>query len=153
MDRFKLHFRKAAKDHKRMATTAAMGYGGSNLAEEVAAAVRAELSRNAASPASHAANNAGTAGAATSHTVDIGGHQMYYCWTHGLSSNSGHTSMTCQHRAEGHQEAATVTNMMGGSNLIAQGRRARRNGRAGTQRNGTGRNSATASANSATEQE
>ena len=153
MERFKRHFRNAAKDHKRMATTAAMGYGGSNLAEEIAAAVRAELSRTAASPAAHAANNADPAGAPTAHTVDVGGHPMYYCWTHGLSSNSSHTSMTCQHRAEGHQETATITNMMGGCNLISQGRRARRNGRAGTNRSGNGRNGNTGSANNATEQE
>ena len=36
-----------------------------------------------------------------------------YCWTHGLCT---HTSAECRNRAEGHNEQATLTNRMGGSN-------------------------------------
>ena len=49
--------------------------------------------------------------------------RMYYCWTHGLGLNAKHTSPTCSRRAEGHQEAATATNRMGGNDRIVAGRR------------------------------
>ena len=38
------------------------------------------------------------------------------CWTHGYKVRKGHTSRTCTTRAEGHQEKATCSNTMGGSN-------------------------------------
>jgi hypothetical protein len=38
-----------------------------------------------------------------------------YCWTHGSSKNRRHTSMTCNNKHADHQDAATVTNKMGGS--------------------------------------
>jgi hypothetical protein len=38
-----------------------------------------------------------------------------YCWTHGHSSNPAHTSKTCNRRSPSHQELATATNTMGGS--------------------------------------
>jgi hypothetical protein len=45
--------------------------------------------------------------------ADIG-----YCWTHGYSGNLTHTSATCVTRAEGHQEAATHANKLGGTDRI-----------------------------------
>lgn len=36
-----------------------------------------------------------------------------YCWTHGACF---HDSASCRNKAEGHQDAATLTNCMGGSN-------------------------------------
>jgi hypothetical protein len=42
-----------------------------------------------------------------------------YCWTHGLNPHGqGHTSRTCRNKATGHQEDATIINMMGGNNTI-----------------------------------
>jgi hypothetical protein len=38
-----------------------------------------------------------------------------YCWTHGHTTNSSHTSATCQKQADGHKVTATKTNRMGGS--------------------------------------
>ena len=46
------------------------------------------------------------------------GHGWAYCYTHGLSNNPLHTSASCTNRAERHQEAATLSNPMGGSNII-----------------------------------
>jgi hypothetical protein len=43
---------------------------------------------------------------------------LTYCWTHGLSTNKRHNSVTCQNKAARHQDAATVNNMMGGSERI-----------------------------------
>jgi hypothetical protein len=37
-----------------------------------------------------------------------------YCWTHGHTTNSSHTSASCQKKADGHEVTATKTNTMGG---------------------------------------
>ena len=37
-----------------------------------------------------------------------------YCWTHGHTTNSSHTSTSCQKQADGHEVTATKTNTMGG---------------------------------------
>jgi len=39
----------------------------------------------------------------------------YCCWTHGHTTNSSHTSASCEKRADGHDVTATKTNTMGGS--------------------------------------
>ena len=44
----------------------------------------------------------------------------HYCWTHGLGPNAKHTSATCTRKADGHQDTATMDNMMGGNNVIAR---------------------------------
>jgi hypothetical protein len=54
--------------------------------------------------------------------VTVEGGKMFYCWTHGLSRHSKHTSITCLHKAEGHQDDATAFRMKGGNNTIASGR-------------------------------
>ena len=38
-----------------------------------------------------------------------------YCWTHGYRVGNNQTSATCQNKAPGHQDQATCTNTMGGS--------------------------------------
>ena len=38
-----------------------------------------------------------------------------YCWTHGHTTNSSHTSASCKKQADGHKVTATKTNTMGGS--------------------------------------
>jgi hypothetical protein len=37
-----------------------------------------------------------------------------YCWTHGHTNNSSHTSASCKKQADGHEVTATKTNTMGG---------------------------------------
>ncbi|KAI2494252.1 hypothetical protein MHU86_20270 [Fragilaria crotonensis] len=54
--------------------------------------------------------------------VTVEGGKMYYCWTHGLSPHRMHTSITCLHKAEGHQDDATAFRMKGGNNTISSGR-------------------------------
>ena len=44
-----------------------------------------------------------------------GGERLSYCWTHGSSTNSRHTSATCNNKAEFHQDGATLADKMGGS--------------------------------------
>ena len=45
---------------------------------------------------------------------DDKGRDITYCHTHGWTRNLDHNSKTCTRRAEGHKEAATLTNKMGG---------------------------------------
>jgi hypothetical protein len=40
---------------------------------------------------------------------------MGYCWTHGSSRNTQHTSRTCTRKAPNHNDAATFRNKLGGS--------------------------------------
>jgi hypothetical protein len=54
--------------------------------------------------------------------ITVEGGKMYYCWTHGLSRHSNHTSLTCLHKAAGHQDDATAFHMRGGNNTISSGR-------------------------------
>ena len=41
-----------------------------------------------------------------------------YCWTHGVNFSDNHTSLLCEHPAEGHVRSATFFNMQGGNNTI-----------------------------------
>lgn len=57
------------------------------------------------------------------YTVDVDGFvKMFYCWTHGLGFNPKHTSCTCNSKAEGHRDEATVKKRLGGSNRIMSSR-------------------------------
>jgi hypothetical protein len=51
-----------------------------------------------------------------------------YCWTHGLlrASNHVHDSKNCRNKVEGHQDAATITNQMGGETKEYKPRRINR---------------------------
>lgn len=46
------------------------------------------------------------------------GTRLSYCWTHGVTTNPDHNSRTCTRKATGHQENATIDNMLGGNNTI-----------------------------------
>ena len=54
--------------------------------------------------------------------VTVEGGKMFYCWTHGLSPQRNHTSITCLNKAEGHRDDATAFRMRGGNNTISSGR-------------------------------
>lgn len=43
---------------------------------------------------------------------------LYYCWSHGASLNSAHTSATCSRPATDHCKHATLYDMQGGCNVI-----------------------------------
>ena len=53
--------------------------------------------------------------------VSAEGGKTFYCWTHGLSPHRNHTSITCLHKAAGHQDDATAFRMNGGNNTISFG--------------------------------
>lgn len=52
--------------------------------------------------------------------------KMYYCHTHGLGYDREHTSITCNRKAPGHVDSATVIDMQGGTQKIAKYRAPRR---------------------------
>jgi len=48
------------------------------------------------------------------------GNKTTYCWTHGTTTNLRHNSKSCSHPKEGHKEAATLQNKMGGSTELCR---------------------------------
>ena len=45
---------------------------------------------------------------------DQGGMPVSYCWSHRVATNLRHNSKTCNFKKEGHKDAATFTNKIGG---------------------------------------
>lgn len=115
---FVIHFNDENKDRLRKLTAAQAGYHTANLAAIPVTPLPPDV------PAVPAAANAAIQRPQQVITND--NVRMYYCWSHGLGTNSKHTSATCTNPAEGHKADATVTNMQGGNNTIMTGRRARR---------------------------
>jgi hypothetical protein len=56
-------------------------------------------------------NNATTTTANNNNTKKV----LYYCWSHGYTTNPDHNSCKCNNPKEGHQKEATIENNMGGS--------------------------------------
>lgn len=113
---FKTHFTGGNK--KRMKKTArAAGFHGAHAATgtnptnpNIESAAAANTTQNTAT--------GGAGNGRSPHVLLNNGVRMYYCHTHGLGLNSGHTSPHCQKPAEGHKVEATADNMMGGNNRI-----------------------------------
>jgi hypothetical protein len=128
MANFQDHFRAANLDHLSNATT---GYHGSAnhvcevvptppivkhaaniitdniqlIADTVRAQVALALAAMTITPAKTNTNNTPR--------------PLSYCWSHGVTCNLRHTSQSCNHRAEGHQETATTCNKeMSGSTRV-----------------------------------
>ena len=130
-----LHFKKGDRDRQLTITSGTAGYHGAhNVAaqptvpitpatEMAALKLQIETLTAAMAAASYASPNAvprtvytAPTMAATIATAATG--TPTYCWTHGTSTNSRHTSATCMNPAEGHQTTATMENPMGGSTRI-----------------------------------
>lgn len=119
---FREHFTTENQERLRKLTAAQAGFHGANAATP-APATPSEMPPPVPAPDAVANNTATTP---TAQVITNDGVRMYYCWTHGLGTNSNHTSASCQRKAEGHQDDATVTNMQGGNNTIMSGRSRRR---------------------------
>lgn len=113
------HFNAANAERLETLTTGNIGFHGNALlaADPVPAVEQALIAPALAPPAA----------APAVHPPDAATRprQMYYCHSHGLSTNPAHTSMTCRTRATGHDATATVDNMRGGCNLIQRRRNER----------------------------
>jgi hypothetical protein len=124
---FKRHFKAADKDLRRMDTTGTAGYHGSSpsvqttstlrtttqaalaASEQALARALAQVSLSSGSTGTLAANISAITPATS------GAQPRGYCWTHGHTTNSNHTSATCNHRGDGHQATATLSHPMGGN--------------------------------------
>jgi hypothetical protein len=121
MANFQDHFEKANKERLRKLTAQAAGFHGAHATTlETPAAptierANAVTDQPSPTPPRTPARNARTTDGTT----------IYYCWTHGLHFNSRHTSATCEHKADGHNDAATLTNMLGGNNRFQRPRERR----------------------------
>jgi hypothetical protein len=123
--RFKAHFRTANTDRKSTATTGTSGYdGAANQAEVAAEPTQAEIIATAVKAAVESALAAREVTPANNNSNNGRVRETVYCWTHGVTRNLRHTSLTCEHRDDGHKEEATKDNKMGGSEKI-NGRRTR----------------------------
>ncbi|CAB9516291.1 expressed unknown protein [Seminavis robusta] len=85
------HFNAADKERRRILTTKEMGFANKAI----------EKNNTNATP-----------------SVNVGGTPMYYCWSHGLSTNEKHTSATCSKKQPGHRADANGDNMHGGCCII-----------------------------------
>ena len=122
-------FNYANKERLRDLTTKKAGYHGANQARgsiehtlaEAHATIRALQSAAAASIAATQTRSTPLVTTPTTAPPTISNiKNWHYCWTHGLGKNSKHTSKTCNRKADGHKEEATITNMMGGNNSITR---------------------------------
>ena len=50
------------------------------------------------------------------------GDPISYCWSHGITKNLNHTSVTCNRKKDGHKDQATLNNKMGGSEQVCEKR-------------------------------
>jgi len=133
MDTFQALFTEAEQDRSSLLPTASQaGYHGGNAAAVIAttpfapaAAVPPPMEHALAKARVQATANATQAQLTTliaamkPQTRDRPNNSgTSYCWTHGHTTNSSHTSASCKKQADGHEVTATKTNTMGGSAYV-----------------------------------
>jgi hypothetical protein len=106
-DNLVLHFTEADYERRRKLTARNAGYQGTALLAATDSAT--------APPAAQALLAPAAAPPADSS-------QMYYCFSHGLTSDRRHTSATCTKPSANHDTTATAHNMKGGNNYIRRRR-------------------------------
>ena len=91
---FKVYFKAADKDRQRTITSSRAGFHGTiNAATGPPPRTTAPVTVTTTAPTS-------------------------YCWTHGVSKNLLHTSMTCKNKDDGHCDDATISDKKKGSEKI-----------------------------------
>jgi uncharacterized phage-associated protein len=111
-DDFKIYFLAQSKDRSRVTTSTAGFHSANSAVTDLAAA-------NAKYAALEKKYKALTKKAPPSATATpTGPKKLTYCWSHGISSNVSHTSMTCKKREPGHREDATMENRLLGSDTV-----------------------------------
>jgi len=94
------------KERVRKLTAGTAGYHGAHAATTGLPGAPSALATTTpppiASPFTHPAASAGE-------------YKLYYCWSHGLTTFSQHTSLTCRNKKEGHKDTATISNQQGGN--------------------------------------
>jgi hypothetical protein len=124
MAEFQRLFNLANKECVRQITAKGAGFHGAHHAKTPSYILPDQHSANAAAivPAG------GKPKPPKDHSALVRETRWYYCHTHGLGPNPEHTSATCENPGNNHQSKATINNMMGGCNLIAQRNRGFRGG-------------------------
>jgi hypothetical protein len=118
----KTHFTRANRERHRLLTSERGGYQSTNSAAQAAtnAATAAATNTNAAAATALAAALTGTPPQPSSNPTSF-----HYCWSHGLSCNPSHTSLSCNNQATVQSTNATLSDMKGGNNNIARNRNKR----------------------------
>jgi hypothetical protein len=116
---FQLHFNKHEKTRLTKMTAQAAGFHGAQNATRIPNQAAQNATRIPDDQA--IAANAQQTGKHKD-TFVSNGIPLYYCWSHGLSKSSDHTSRTCNTQSEGHCLDATIDNRLGGVNKINFGR-------------------------------
>lgn len=104
---FQEFFNHADKDRKKHLTTKDAGFHGANATTKTykAAVTNETTGTTTEAPATRTTTN----------FVDpTSGRKIYYCWSHGGSTNPKHTSETCTRQKDNHKKEATWFDMMGG---------------------------------------
>jgi hypothetical protein len=124
---FKRHFKAADKDLRRLNTTGTTNFHGSahsmhttntliTTTQAALAASELALARALVQVSLSSASTATSAAKISSITPATYVKRPHgYSWTHGHTTNSSHSSATCNHPGEGHHATATATNAMGGN--------------------------------------
>ena len=117
---FETVFTAADTERMRRLTAGLAGFNGANSAIETAlratiATLQATIDKGEKSASDQANSAAGTKantkakGRAAQQSV-----QLYYCWSHGYSTDPNHTGQACRHPKAGHKADADMGNPMGG---------------------------------------
>jgi hypothetical protein len=125
---FKLHFARMERDRLETTTTSAAGYSGAAHAAAQVPLPPDGPNDNLEVGAINAATMIPTAHelaalmseitrlrAAAAKRVATAPIARGYCWTHGSTTSTSHSSATCKNRMEGHVETATWRNKCGGN--------------------------------------
>ena len=119
---FKAEFKLGNQERLRKLTAGSAGFHGAHNATSVPHPLATTPGRVMTPPLSSAAIVTPASANPATNVVNLEGGRMYYCWTHGLSTNRNHTSATCLNKADGHKDDATAFHMRGGNNTISAGR-------------------------------
>ena len=133
-ENFKAHFTAAAKEFNRVLTARGAGLNAAALTATQEAANPEPTQEPNPEPTNDAEKEF------VCRVVEVGTYKMYYCWTHGLNHNKAHTSATCNNKAEGHQDDATVDDIKGGSTSFFPPRKRGGNNRGYNRNNRSNRN-------------
>jgi hypothetical protein len=96
LEAFREYFNHADKDRMKSLTTKEAGFHSANAAK-VSETTTKQTNK------------------ASDHFTDPkSGRKIYYCWSHGATTNASHTSATCNRPKEGHIKEATWFDMQGG---------------------------------------
>ena len=118
---FKTHFARHDRDRLESATTASAGYAGAvqPVLDPAPAGAALAVTALPSGPELIAllTELASLRKAQSGPTVPprTGSTARGYCWTHGSTTNSAHSSATCKNKAEGHVDTATWRNQCGGN--------------------------------------